>query len=55
MKTLDSNNLSANWREVIDRENPDSPYNWDRLDDAMRSFEDIEEEVVDQDETNEVM
>ena len=42
--TLDSNNLDENWRENIDKKNPNSQYNWKRLDDFMRSHEDLDQE-----------
>ena len=49
MITLDSNNLDENWRSIIDRRNPETQYDWEKLSDEMRSFEDedeTEEDIV---------
>ena len=44
VEVLDSNKLSENWEELVNKANPNSHYNWNNLNDNVRSYEDSVEE-----------
>ena len=47
VEVMDSNKLPDNWKNLIDKENPNSKYKWDKLNDRIRAFEDNDDEKND--------
>ena len=45
VEIMDSNKLPDGWQEMINKANPHSQYNWEKLDDDMRQYEDEEEPI----------
>ena len=44
VEVMDSNKFPENWKEMIDKPNPNSNYKWNNLNDEVRAFEDHDED-----------